>query len=165
MIDKKAIEDWLVKIDETKRRVLTAIAAVVMLGIMLTTFLGGDIMGEICGKPENITCPVCLTTTSTTTLPATTSTPTTSIPATTSAPATTSIESYCTGLSTGSYCDGNTLVECSGGVEISEKSCDMIWSPKVVRRNDKMSTEWRQVPGLCSLNSEGADCCTVEICG
>jgi len=179
VIDKKTIEDWLGNIDETKRKVLAAIAAIIMLGITLTTLLGGDIRDEICGKPENITVYVCsdgslagnpdncpeLTTL--TTLPATTSMPVTSIP-TTSLPVTTSLEpSYCTGRSPGSYCDGFDKTECSGGLEIERKSCETVIKPIYGEpgRDGKPSVELRPVPGVCHTNSEGASCCEEAICG
>jgi len=160
---------------DEQKKVLSRVLAVVAFGcIGMAALLGGDIEDEVCGNRTVYVCSDgmlvgnpdnCPKTTTSTTLSAVTTVPATTIPVTT-LPPTTSIEpSYCTERSSGTYCDGNTLVECGGGVEISEKSCDMMWSPKVVRYNGKIGTEWREVPGLCSLNSEGADCCTVEICG
>jgi len=179
MIDKKAIDGWLGNIDETKRKVLAAIAAIVVLCITVTTLLGGDIQEGVCGKPKYLcpdgksivtdpnVCPQPSTTTSTTSLPAVTTVPVTSIPTTSLLVATTLPSSYCTERSSGSYCDGIDAVDCSNGLEIERKSCLTVIKPIYGESGPtgKPSIELRPVPGVCHTNSDGASCCEEAICG
>ena len=141
--------------------------------MLLSLILGTqfcEVAEDICGK-ETVTRYVCpdgetitlnplhcpITTTPTTTIVSTTIPPASTL--TTIRRTTTSLMlTFCTGRSTGSYCDGILRVECSNGLEVSEKDCITVLKPIMDFTGNKPTTYWLRVPGECRTNDAGAEC-------